>query len=192
MTKRTKAPEELHNNGGSNGTTPALLDASLSEVENRILEVTDTAPASVKPRESHTMEYLAVRYTSSERLDIAEQLGRAAQTQGDLEDQKKAQDAEHKEALEACKLQIKRLSRKLATGSEMRNVQCVWLLGDPSSSEKTLVRKDTGEIVRVMPMQDCDYQEELPITAPVPTNGSTDTLVLEPPPPDGKSAAAND
>lgn len=173
MTRKNQAPQELHNNAVTqlppNGETAAAPE------KNR--------------RESPTLEYLPVRYTDPERMDIAEQLGRAAQSQGDLEDQKKAQDAEHKEALEACKLQIKRLSRKMASGSEMRNVQCVWLLGDPTPGEKTLVRKDTGEIVRVIPMQDHDYQEELPITAPA--NGSGEMLVLEPPP-DGKTAAAND
>jgi len=150
----------------------------------------ETKPA---PRETPTLEYLAVRFTDPERMDIAEQLGRAAQAQGDIEDQKKAQDAEHKEELEAVKLQIKRLSRKLATGSEMRNVQCTWLLGDPKPDEKTLVRKDTGEIVRVVPMHEHDYQENLPLVT-VPGNGADvprETLVLEPPPADGKSAAAN-
>lgn len=134
------------------------------------------------------MEYLPVRYTDPERLDLAEQLARASQAKQDAEDQKKAQDAEYKEQLEGLNLAIKRLSRKLTAGHEMRNVQCKWILEDPTPKEKTLVRTDTGEIVRVVPMQDRDFQEVLPGIAEQPAG---ENLVLEPPP-DGKSAAAND
>lgn len=186
MTKKHQAPPELHNNGANPSNSSNGSNGSKAPTEST------AAPASPPRRESSALEYLPVRYTDPERMDIAEQLGRAAQSQGDLEDQKKAQDAEHKEALEAVKLQIKRLSRKLASGSEMRNVMCKWLLEDPTPKEKTLVRLDTGEVVRVVPMQDHDFQEELPIAKPAGTNGSGETLVLEPPP-DGKSAAsAND
>jgi hypothetical protein len=186
MSKKQQAPPELHNSGA---ITPNSSNGS-----NGSKDPTESAaapPAPAPKRESPALEYLPVRYTDPERMDIAEQLGRAAQAQGDLEDQKKAQDAEYKESLEAVKLQIKRLSRKLGAGSEMRNVQCKWLLEDPTSKEKTLVRLDTGEVVRVLPMQDHDFQETLPIAAPTGTNGSGETLVLEPPP-DGKTASAND
>lgn len=134
------------------------------------------------------MEYLPVRYTGPERLDLAEQLARASQAKSDAEDQKKAQDAEYKETVEGLNLAIKRLSRKLTSGHELRNVPCKWLLEDPTPKEKTLVRMDTGEIVRVVPMQDRDFQETLP---GIPEQPVGETLVLEPPP-DGKTAAAND
>lgn len=140
-------------------------------------------------RTEPTLEYLPVLYTREERLDLAEQLARASQAAGDAEDSKKAADAEHKETMEALKLSIKRLSRKLTSGHEMRNVQCKWLLDSPTAVEKTLVRLDTGEVVRVMPMQDRDYQQALPGVKDEPTLG--EALVLEPPP-DGKTAAAND
>jgi hypothetical protein len=128
-----------------------------------------------------------VLYTPAERLDLAERLARAATSLSDVEDQKKASDASHKEIVEGLKLEMKRLSRRLTSGNEMRNVSCEWLLGDPTPKEKTLVRKDTGEVVRVMPMQDHDYQEELPGAVPAGTN---ETLVLEPPPSNGIGPAA--
>lgn len=145
-------------------------------------------PPPLAKRTEDTIEYLPVRYTGPERLDLAEQLARASQAKGDAEDQKKAQDAEYKEQLEGLNLAIKRLSRKLTSGHEMRNVPCKWILEDPTPKEKTLVRLDTGEIVRVIPMQDRDFQETLPgVKSDAPLG---EALVLEPPP-DGKTAAAN-
>ncbi|MGH7486322.1 MAG: hypothetical protein ACREMY_12095 [bacterium] len=140
---------------------------------------TAEAPVPIQ-REAPGLEYLPVQYTMAERLDLAEQLARAAQSSQDLDDQKKANDAEYKEASEAVKLALKRLTRKLTQGNEMRNVNCKWLLEFPTSREKTLVRLDTGEQVRVMPMQDHDFQEELPIT-----EAAGEPLVLEPPPTNG-------
>lgn len=139
-----------------------------------------------KPREVETLEFLPVRFSNAERLDLAEQLARAAQSRQDAEDQKKAKDAEHKDTLEGLNLSIKRLTRKLTTGSEMRNVPCKWLLEDPTANEKTLVRLDTGEVVRVVQMQDHDRQlaidSEIAAAAP-----AGEVLVLEPSPANGSA-----
>jgi hypothetical protein len=122
--------------------------------------------ATVEPpakRTSETMEYLAVLYTDQEKYHLATQLAQANQAMGDAEDKKKVIDAEHKETVEGLKLSIKRLSRKLTQGAELRNVQCVWLMEDPTRDQKTLVRRDTGETVRIVPMQEHDYQDNLQI-----------------------------
>lgn len=139
-------------------------------------------------RSAPSMEYLPVSYTPAERLDLAEQLARASQTRMDTEDQKKANDAEFKETMEGLNLAIKRLTRRLTQGSEMRNVECKWILEDPTPKEKTLVRLDTGEVVRIMPMQDHDFQELLPITPATAEPG--EPLVLEPT--NGAEARAQD
>lgn len=153
---------------------------------------TKQTPAAPPPeptkRRERTMDFLPVHFKPIERLDLAERLARATQAKGDLEDQKKAMDAEHKDNLTGLELEIKRLSRKLTTGYDMQNVTCEWIYGDPTSAEKTLVRMDTGEVVRVVPMQQHDYQEELPIPAAASSEPS-ENLVLEPPP-NGKPAAA--
>ena len=151
----------------------------MRKVKDRIEEV----PKPEK-RTSDTIEFLPVQFTPAERLDIGEQLARAVQSRQDAEDQKKAKDAEHKQLIEALNMQTKRLTRRLSTGSEMRNVSCRWLLEDPTPREKTLVRLDTGETVRTVPMQDHDYQMDLPEPIP-PANGKSETLVLEPPPANG-------
>lgn len=146
-----------------------------------ITEVPEPPPPP--KRTSEALEFLPVRYTSAERLDLADKLARCCQSIGDAEDQKKARDAEHKELIARLELERKSLSRRINTGHEMRNTECKWILEDPTPHEKTLVRLDTGEIVRIVPMGSFDYQQELPIQ-PTASGEMPETLVLESPPAD--------
>lgn len=125
------------------------------------------------------LEWLPVTYTTAQRLQLSEKLARAVQSLEDAEDRKKARDAEHKELVQRLELERKSLARRINLGHEMQNTECKWILDDPTHGEKTLVRMDTGEIVRVVPMQSQDYQESI-LETPAPT----ETLVLEPPPAD--------
>lgn len=144
-------------------------------------------PAKPKPRTTPGLEWLQVRYTMPERLDLAEKLARCQASIEQAEDQKKATDAQHKDLITRLETERRSLTRKLNAGGEMRNVDCTWILGDPTPSEKTLVRMDTGEVVRVVPMIGSDFQEEIPAA---PATDQAEALVLEPPPADGKEAAS--
>ena len=146
-------------------------------------------PAAKPKRISPAIEFLPVRYTDAERQALGEQLARATMAQTELEEQKKARDAEYKDDLEKLKLSTRSLCRRLTQGHEFRNVDCEWILEDPTPHEKTLVRKDTGEIIRVVPMQGHDFQDELPIPAPAPSPPAGEEPLVLVPPADGKAAA---
>lgn len=142
--------------------------------------IQEDQPAKPKPRTTPGLEWLQVRYTMAERLDLAEKLARCQSAIEQAEDQKKATDAQHKDLVTRLETERRSLTRKLTAGGEMRNVDCTWLLGDPTPTEKTLVRMDTGEVVRTVPMIGTDFQEEIPETLAAAESG--EGLVLEPPP----------
>lgn len=144
-------------------------------------------PPAKPKRTTPGLEWLQVRYTMPERLDLAEKLARCQGSIEQAEDQKKATDAQHKDLITRLETERRSLTRRLNAGGEMRNVECTWLLGDPTDREKTLVRLDTGEVVRTVPMIGTDFQEEIPETLAAAESG--EGLVLEPPA-DGKEAAS--
>ena len=137
-------------------------------------------PTKPKPRTTPGLEWLQVRYTMPERLDLAEKLARCQASIEQAEDQKKATDAQHKDLITRLETERRSLTRRLNAGGEMRNVECTWMLGDPTDREKTLVRLDTGEVVRTVPMIGTDFQDEIPETLAASESG--EGLVLEPPP----------
>ena len=150
----------------------------------------EPVPAAKPKRTSPALEYLPVPYSPPERQALGEQLARATMAKTELEEGKKARDAEYKDDLEKISLSIRSLCRKLHSGNEYRNVSCEWILEDPTPAEKSLVRKDTGELIRTVPMQADDYQEELPLLQrPTPVVGE-EPLVLSSQ--DGKSAGSGD
>lgn len=156
------------------------------EKTNGAGRIHDTEPPAQPKRTTPGLEWLQVRYTMAERLDLAEKLARCQASIEQAEDQKKATDAQHKDLVTRLETERRSLTRKLTAGGEMRNVDCTWLLGDPTPSEKTLVRLDTGEVVRIVPMIGTDFQEEIPAA---PVAGQAEALVLEPPPAEERKEA---
>lgn len=70
--------------------------------------------------------------------------------------------AQFKSDIEAKTKAIGDFSRRINNGYEHRNIDCQIRFNDPESGMKTLMRMDTGEIVRITKMSEAEKQEELP------------------------------
>lgn len=117
-------------------------------------------------RNETTIEKLRYRFTPEEHLKNAEHLAGKLHESGELKqntDAIKADLAEQKKRLEA---EIGRYARLVSDGFDMRDVQCRWDYGRPSGTQKTLVRLDTNEDVRMEMMLDHERQEVIKFESP--------------------------
>ncbi len=106
-------------------------------------------------------ERLKCELTAQEISEAAKSLAQANQRLSRLEDEKKQVDSQLKADMSVCEAEINRLSGWICTGSEFREVECIWMLDYPETDKKTLIRKDTGEEVRTVAMTDEDRQMSL-------------------------------
>ena len=112
----------------------------------------------MKPRKEQIM--LKVIYTEDELKEFAGRLARATTELGEAEEQKKAIMAQFKERIESARLDTLALSRNITTGYAMKYVDCVLHMDSPKVGDVTIIRTDTGEIVRVRPMteEECQFK----------------------------------
>lgn len=154
-----------------------------------------------------TMEFLAIALTADEMLAVTDQLTQVMDEQEKVELEFEAVKASNKERMAVLQKAIKSHFKMLREKKRYANVDCQFIFDEPDKGKKTLVRLDTGEIVRVLPMQGEDFQDKLPLAlepekspapeanAPAPVNGKDNTdnknnlRVL---PIDAKTAAAGD
>lgn len=106
-------------------------------------------------------EYVKVVFTDAEVADFARGLAQANRKRSSIEQQKKEVDTQLKAEIEAENTNIKRLSDHISNGHEYRNVECRVDLDTPEDGKRSIVRLDTGEVVKVQPMTDMDRQMRL-------------------------------
>lgn len=99
---------------------------------------------------------LDCRLTEEERLAKSDLLAEKSQLKIAKEDAKKASASEYKAQIDIITSEINLLSNQIRHRSEKRMVACEWQFGVPEKHQKTLVRRDTGEIVKIM---DCEHWE---------------------------------
>lgn len=78
-----------------------------------------------------------------------------------LEQKKKEFNDQIKSQAAGCEADIELLSQQISTGIEHRDVPCFWRMDDPRPGDKTLVREDTFEVVRIEEMNTDDMQSEM-------------------------------
>ena len=120
--------------------------------------ITATKDPEKAKRTRDAIEFLPVPYTATELLDMGERLARAQQERETAEDQFEVLKTNHKHVIEGLEASIRSLYRKITQRSHWENVDCVWMLETPTPHEKQLIRKDTGEIVKTLPMEKNDFQ----------------------------------
>ena len=103
-------------------------------------------------------QYLKCEFSATEIADKAKELATANRKRGSIEQQKKEIDADLKGKVEAQNSIIGRLSEQIMTGSEYRDVDCTIVMDSPAIGQKTIIRNDTGEEVKVELMTDEDKQ----------------------------------
>jgi hypothetical protein len=149
--------------------------------EVRIIHETEEPEAPAK-RTINTLEFLSVPYTDPELLRFAEAIARHTIEKEKQEEQFEVIKLDFKHKIESLDASIRDLTRKITKRAHYENVDCFYMLESPTEREKTLVRRDTGEVVRVVPMDPHDYQDPLPtVLASTDPVDKTDSFSLAAP-----------
>jgi hypothetical protein len=106
-------------------------------------------------------EYLKSQFTEQELKDISKKLAYENKNYDELEDAKKSVTSEFSSKINSSRAIISKLSNNINNGYEYKDVECEIRLNEPRDGQKTTVRKDTGEIVRIEDMNERELQEEL-------------------------------
>lgn len=123
--------------------------------------MTTTAPA--KPRTKATKQNLTYHFTADELIALGKELGESQIKLRQLDDDRKMVADEWKAKISSAEAHINSLSNKTSSGYEYRDIECTFTYNDPVPGDKTLRRNDTGELVRISPMDESEKQEELPL-----------------------------
>ena len=108
-----------------------------------------------------TNEYLKYQFTEQELKEISKKLAYENKNFDELEDAKKSVVSEFSSKLNSARAAITKLSGNINNGYEYRDIECHILLNNPIDGQKTTVRSDSGEIVRIEEMSPAEMQEEL-------------------------------
>lgn len=106
-------------------------------------------------------EHLKCQFTEDELKDISKKLAYENKNFDELEDAKKSVTSEFTSKLNTARGNISKLSSNINNGYEYRAVDCTVELNTPEVGQKTIVRTDTGEIVRIEAMNSREKQGNL-------------------------------
>ena len=102
---------------------------------------------------------LNCKFTTEELKEIGIQLALENQKRERLEDDKKQSMSQFKSDIDAADAEIRRLSQKLARGSEDRQIECEVFYNTPEEGKKTIIRNDTHEEISVDKMTEDELQD---------------------------------
>jgi len=100
-------------------------------------------------------------YSADELSEKSNRLADVILAIGEIEIRKSNAAKAYKEELEGLYSESGKLSHQIKDRKELRAVDCVCEMNTPNVGEKTIIRMDTGEIVRVEPMTEDERQEEI-------------------------------
>ncbi len=104
---------------------------------------------------------LECAYGDDELAEKRDALADATIAVGEVEFRKSSAAKAFKEELDALYAKCGQLSRQIRARSEFRMTDCVIEMNKPNVGEKTTIRLDTGEMVKVEVMTDSERQEEI-------------------------------
>lgn len=99
---------------------------------------------------------LAYKFTQDEKAELSAELASQNLKREELEDAKKSVASEYKSRIDECSHVINRLSTKVHSGIEHRDVVCTIEFHVPKEGEKTITRTDNLEHW-IEPMQGHDF-----------------------------------
>ena len=105
---------------------------------------------------------LACKLTDTEKLQYSKSLAAAIAQKRGAEDNMKSHQTQLKAEIAGQEATINLLSEKINSGHEYREVDCVFEY-NWKAKVKTLVRLDTGETVREVPIDDAEMQQRLDV-----------------------------
>lgn len=117
---------------------------------------TNTAPQPIK-------RSLICTLTDEERRNYGIKLATTLEDIENVEAEKKRSADHFKDRVGGLQATADDLRRKVSTGQEWRDVECVVKFCEPDKAHKQIVRTDTGEVVSTEIMTESDKQLKLPI-----------------------------
>lgn len=106
-------------------------------------------------------EFIKRNFTPEEIVEKANDLAGENQRKARLESEKKSAMSSFKSRIDEVDARIEQLSQDITNGYCNEWVMCDVAFNMPQKGFKTITRPDTGEIVRVSPMTDEDFQTEM-------------------------------
>ena len=97
--------------------------------------------------------------TVEEMKSLGIELAGATQKKSRLEDDKKQSMSQFKAEIDAADAEINAISQKIASGKEVRIIDCEVKYHTPGEGMKTIIRKDTNETVEVVRMNDAELED---------------------------------
>jgi len=116
-------------------------------------------------RTEEITEYLKYTFTDTEILELSKGLAKHNQDMGELEAEKKRITADFSAKIQREQAEIDSIARKVYSGYEFRNVKCHVNYHSPRENFKTIIRLDSGELVKEEAMTPAEKQEILPFIA---------------------------
>jgi len=108
--------------------------------------------------DKHTKETLRYDFSDAELTQIARDLGQKCQDRETLEEEKKRVAQQYKLRIDTISGEIEADYMKVNSGYEMRDVDCAVFYHRPENGSKTVVRTDTGKIIRTERMTQMECQ----------------------------------
>lgn len=103
-------------------------------------------------------EMLRCAFSQSEKMELSEQLANELTNKRRCEGRHRARQAEYKREMKQIEEKIDELSDWVASGYQLREVECSVYFHSPRQGQKTIIRDDTGEIVNVALMSSEELQ----------------------------------
>jgi hypothetical protein len=107
---------------------------------------------------------LPVTLTETELLQKAREAAKLQQDKVSAEEQAKSAAATYKDKISGAQSNINILSRDISNGYEYRQVDCYWEM-DYKKQKKSLIRTDTGEVVKTEDISASEMQKEMDLQA---------------------------
>lgn len=98
---------------------------------------------------------------------MGDELAQAHNRMEDITDEESVIKAQLKERKSTVESTVSRLSRELANGFTMMNVECRLEWDSPNVNEVSYVRIDTGGVVKTRPFTESERQQDLPLAGEV-------------------------
>lgn len=117
-------------------------------------------------RESKIVLDLWWEFTTEELQQKGQDLARALELQGEMEIAEKGRREQYKTEMEEMGGQVRSISQHIRRRGMLRPVPCTVLFHRPRVGAKTVVREDTGELVKEEAMSPAECQEHLFPIAP--------------------------
>lgn len=107
---------------------------------------------------------LRYNFSKDEIFEKGKTMAHLSSELSDLEEEKKAVASDFKAKIEAKKASISLMGNHINNGYEYREVECEVTMNDPTPGMKTVVRKDTNEVVETIPMESYEMQFKIEFT----------------------------